>query len=193
VRWARAHAAEYGFDPARFGMVGDSAGGHITLVMGFTGDKPELEGAEYGWADQSSAIQVICDMYGPAVLHGDDNEWYRQSGVRRMISQARAESEEKHVSAYENAFGTSNRSLLRLISPISMVHKDIPPTMIQQGMSDAVVAYQHSTLLAERIVEVCGPERVLLRTYPERNHSDKDFMTLENCKEVLAFFDQYLK
>ena len=193
VRWARAHAAEYGFDPDHFGMIGDSAGGHITLTMGFTGDWVEYEGKEFGWADQSSKLQAICDMYGPSILFADEDEWYRQSKVRRMATAPVAEGEEAPPTMYDLAFGTRNKNLLRVISPYSMVHKDIPPTMIQQGMVDAVVPYQHSTLLAERIVEVCGADRVHLCTYPERNHSDKDFMTLENCKEVLAFFDKYLK
>ena len=103
------------------------------------------------------------------------------------------EEGEKKVSMYEQAFGTLNKSLLKVISPYNMVHKDIPPTMIQQGMSDAVVAYQHSTVLAEKIAKVCGEDRVVLKCYEGRNHSDKDFMTEENCKEVLEFFDKYLK
>ncbi|MBO7739178.1 MAG: alpha/beta hydrolase [Oscillospiraceae bacterium] len=193
VRWARAHAAEYGIDPDHFGMIGDSAGGHITLTMGFTGDWVEYEGKEFGWADQSSKLQAICDMYGPSILFADEDEWYRQSKVRRMATAPVAEGEEAPPTMYDLAFGTRNKNLLRVISPYSMVHKDIPPTMIQQGLADAVVPYQHSTLLAERITEVCGADRVHLCTYPERNHSDKDFMTYENCKEVLEFFDKYLK
>ncbi|MDD6189063.1 MAG: alpha/beta hydrolase [Clostridiales bacterium] len=192
VRWARANADQYGFDPERFGMVGDSAGGHITLTMGFTANRVEYEGEEYGWAGQSTKLQAICDMYGPSVLYADEDAWYRESKVRRMISAPAADGSEA-PSMYDMAFGTNNKTLLKLISPISMVHKDIPPTMIQQGLDDAVVPYQHSTLLAEKITEVCGADRVLLRTYPGRNHSDKDFMTLENCKEVLEFFDKYLK
>lgn len=192
VRWARANAAKYGFDPERFAMTGDSAGGHITLTMGFTGDWVEYEGEEYGWAGYSTKLQAICDMYGPSILYADEDEWYRESKVRRMAA-APAEGENAPPSAISMAFGTENKNLLRLISPYHMVHKDIPPTMIQQGMADAVVPYQHSTLLAGRITEICGSDRVLLRTYPERNHSDRDFRTKANCEEVLAFFDKYLK
>ncbi|MBQ8831254.1 MAG: alpha/beta hydrolase [Oscillospiraceae bacterium] len=191
VRWARANAAQYGFDPEKFAMVGDSAGGHITLVMGFTGGWVEYEDEEYGWAGYSTKLQAICDMYGPSIIYADEDQWYRESGVPCM--KIMPENGGKAISMYEQAFGTMNKSLLRVISPYNMVHKDIPPTMIQQGMADAVVAYQHSTLLAEKIAKVCGEDRVVLKTYAERNHSDKDFMTEENCKEVLEFFDKYLK
>ena len=34
IRWVRAHAAQYGFDPNRVGMMGFSAGGHLTSTVG---------------------------------------------------------------------------------------------------------------------------------------------------------------
>ena len=34
VRWIRAHAADYQLDPARLGALGDSAGGHLSLILG---------------------------------------------------------------------------------------------------------------------------------------------------------------
>lgn len=186
VRWARANAAQYELDPFRFGMLGDSAGGHITLMMAFTANRPEYEGEKYGWAGYSSELRAVCDMYGPSDLAADDGEFYRESQVPRMIWGEGGD-------AYAVPFGTKERPLRELISPISLVHKDIPPVLIQQGGMDAIVAYQHSTLLAERIKKICGEDRVDLRLYPERNHSDKAFMTDENCAEVVKFFDKYLK
>lgn len=34
MRWVRAHAAQYGYDPNRVGMMGFSAGGHLTSTVG---------------------------------------------------------------------------------------------------------------------------------------------------------------
>ena len=56
-----------------------------------------------------------------------------------------------------------------------------------------MVPKQHSILVAERIREVCGPDRVDLRLYPGRSHSDREFMTEANCAEACAFFDKDLK
>lgn len=184
VRWARAHAAQYGFDPARFGMVGDSAGGHLSLMVGFTANHPEYEGEQYGWAGYSSEVQAIIDMYGPAVLDGDANAWLAENGLPPRPATS--------SDAMSRTF-TADKNMLRLISPISYVHRNIPPTMIQQGGSDPVVPKQHSILTAKRIEEVCGKARVDLRIYPERTHSDHAFMTEENCKEAVEFFDRYLK
>ena len=37
VRFTRAHAAEYGINPDKFGIFGASAGGHLSLTMGTQG------------------------------------------------------------------------------------------------------------------------------------------------------------
>ena len=34
VRWLRGHAARYNLDPARFGAMGPSAGGHLVAMLG---------------------------------------------------------------------------------------------------------------------------------------------------------------
>ncbi|MBP7951130.1 MAG: prolyl oligopeptidase family serine peptidase [Verrucomicrobiales bacterium] len=38
VRFIRSHAANYGVDPARLGVFGASAGGHLSLMLGTTGE-----------------------------------------------------------------------------------------------------------------------------------------------------------
>lgn len=37
IRWLRAHAKQYGFDPDRFGVWGSSAGGHLVALVGTSG------------------------------------------------------------------------------------------------------------------------------------------------------------
>ena len=193
VRWARANAKQYLFDPEKFGMVGDSAGGHLTLMVGFTAGHPEYEGEQYGWAGVSSAVQAIIDMYGPSILDADRDAFLKESGVPAMSFGAPPPKEgSAPASGMAGAF-TADMNMLHLISPIQYVHKDIPPTMIQQGEKDPIVPKQNSTLLAEKIRRICGPDRVDLRLYPERTHSDGAFMGTENCMEVLPFFDKYLK
>lgn len=186
VRWARANAARYGLDPERIGMIGDSAGGHLTLMVGFTAGHPEYEGEQYGWAGVSSAVQAVVDMYGPTDLGADTSAWLAESGVPGLPPSPGGRS------IYDTAF-TKDKNMLKLISPISYVHKGIPPTMIQQGRLDPVVPFQHSTSLAEKIEKICGKDRVELHLYEDRTHSDEKFMTYDNCLEVVRFFDRHLK
>ena len=45
VRWLRANAATYHFDPDHIGAWGHSAGGHLAALLGTSGGVAELEGA----------------------------------------------------------------------------------------------------------------------------------------------------
>jgi len=187
VRWARAHAEEYGFDPDRFAMAGDSAGGHITLMLGYTAGHPEYAGEEYGWPGVSDKLQAICSMYGPSTLAEPTTRFFRESGVKRI----RREDPNARTH-YDFVFGTDNIDLLKLTSPLSFVTKDIPPTLLLHGVQDGVVPYQQSTILADRIREVCGEDRVEIILYEDRNHADYPFNTKENSDTIAAFLNKVL-
>ncbi len=41
VRWLRAHATEYHIDPKHIGAYGNSAGGHLAMLLGMTGENAD--------------------------------------------------------------------------------------------------------------------------------------------------------
>ena len=42
VQYVRAKAANLGVDPERIGMIGDSAGGHLSALVALAGDEPQF-------------------------------------------------------------------------------------------------------------------------------------------------------
>lgn len=77
VRYLRANADKYGFDPNRFGVWGSSAGGHLVALLGTTGDVKEFEkGQNLG---VSSRVQAVCDYFGPTDFTLMSSFWSRIS------------------------------------------------------------------------------------------------------------------
>lgn len=190
VRWARANAAAYCFDPERFAVMGDSAGAQLSLMVGFTPDCPELEGEKYGWPGVSSRVQAVVDLYGPVLLGADNFALLEETGVPKLSLTG---SYDRAPLDKMMAYLSADPDLLPIISPIAYVHKDIPPVLILQGESDPIVPKQHSTALFDRINAVCGLGRAELKLYPERVHADFAFMTGETAETVVAFLNRYLK
>lgn len=66
IRFLRAHAEEYGIDPDRVAIGGESAGGNLASMAGVTNDIPEFDVGEN--REHSSRVSAVVNYYGPAVL-----------------------------------------------------------------------------------------------------------------------------
>ncbi|SLM61953.1 MULTISPECIES: alpha/beta hydrolase [Dickeya] len=62
VRYLRAHASEYGIDPTRIGVLGDSAGGYVSQLVGTTNGEKAFDKGDY--LDKSSDVQAVVTLYG---------------------------------------------------------------------------------------------------------------------------------
>jgi len=65
VQFIRAHAAEHGLDPDRIGLIGDSAGAHLSAMVALAGEEPLFAG-DYGdlQAATSCKVKAVIGFYG---------------------------------------------------------------------------------------------------------------------------------
>lgn len=62
IRWVHAHAGDYGIDPNRIYMIGNSAGGHLVSLVATLGEGPyERIG---GWEDARSDVRAVISASG---------------------------------------------------------------------------------------------------------------------------------
>src|SRR5438552_11202306 len=128
VRWIRANAATYHFDPDHIGAWGHSAGGHLAALLGTSGGIAELEGAGDN-STFSSRVQAVCDMSGPS----DIPQFYE------TVSNSNNGMAGIAKSSIERFLGGSveqNRGKAIAASPTTYVSKDDAPFLIIHGEND---------------------------------------------------------
>lgn len=176
VRWLRRNAKKYGLNPAKIGVWGSSAGGHLVALMGTL---PYAEKEEV-----SSRVQAVCDWYGPSELlsmppnkvgRGRTEEDVANSNGAKLLGCTVKDCPE--VARQASALG--NVSLGD--APFLIMHGDLDPGVpLSQSTRLFLKLKAHGVLAELEIVEGGG-------------HGGPRFSTQAIQNRVLKFFDRYLK
>jgi acetyl esterase/lipase len=138
VRFLRAHAGDYNLDPNRIGVVGDSVGGQIALLVGLTDSSAGWDVGEY--LEYSSQVQAVVDFFGPTDL--------TDPSLYDLI-----------VKRGQRAFWNISFNSPELIkaSPITYVKQDAPPIFIAHGSLDLDVRLVQSQLFYDKMHALGAP------------------------------------
>ncbi len=172
VRWLREHAEEYHLDPERIGVWGHSAGGHLSALLGTSGDRQTPEDAPVV-ERYSVQVQAVATLAGPADLIRI-GEWNPDPNS--------CESQLLGGPVLER------RELARNASPVAFVNRAMPPFLIIHGTHDDLVPFQQAVLLYEALKAV-GADVTFVPV--EGGHNLHDDWRIE-VREVLAFFQKKL-
>jgi len=176
VRWLRANADKYGIDPGRIGTTGDSAGGHLALFLGLTGDVREFDGTDGGNLDQSSRVSCIVDVYGPSDFTKSYDKSVDAAQVLPLFLGGDLQTaRHKHI----------------LASPLNWVTPNAAPTLAVHGTKDTYVAYEQAVWLVERLR--AADVEVDLLTLEGAGHGFKGEDAKRAQEAMFAFFDKHLK
>jgi acetyl esterase/lipase len=123
VRWLRAHAGEYNLDRDHIGAYGNSAGGHLALLLAMAGRDAGLEG-DGPYRGESSLVQAAASDSGPVDLIAQHRNSQISAVVGRFLG---GTPEGERATAYRKA------------SPLGYVRADTPPLLLIYGASDLQV------------------------------------------------------
>lgn len=180
VRYVRHHAAEYGVDPNRLGMVGGSAGGHLSLMIATRGGPGDPDAAD-PVDRESSAVQAVAIFFPVTDLLnlGSSTENLGDGGPPK---------------SYRKSFGpdAANLEIWKQIgrdtSPIYHVHAGMPPVLIHHGDADTLTPLEQSQWFRKRAAEV-GVD-VPIVVHPGKSHGWTT-MTLD-LFDFVRWFDKHL-
>jgi acetyl esterase/lipase len=135
VRTVRARAGEWGVDPDRIGMIGFSAGGHLTATAGtqFEDGNPDATDPVEG---VSSRPDFLILMY--AVITMTDP--HTHAGSRRNLLGEKPDT-----------------ALIEAMSAEKRVTRDSPPAFLMHTGDDPVVPVQNSVLFYQALVDAGVP------------------------------------
>ncbi|WP_254508520.1 alpha/beta hydrolase [Anatilimnocola floriformis] len=176
VRYLRANAAEYKINPALFGAIGFSAGGHLSMMLGTMGKDDGLEGSG-GNADQSSQVQTVVAFFGPTDLTRTDIPALSVGLVSNFLG-----------STPEEDKGERKRA-----SPITYLDQGDAPMLLFQGTKDPLVPHTQATIMADAMTKVGVPGRVELLLGGDHGGNWGGEEYLRTWEQSLKFFGNHLK
>jgi acetyl esterase/lipase len=183
IRFLRANATKYNLNPNRFGVGGDSAGGHLAAFVGTSGGFKEMEG-DLGNANVSSRVQAVVDLFGPTDL----TLMARQAGPRSLI---RHDTTNCPESLLLGGLVQEKRELAASANPLTYIDKSDPPFLIMHGDNDQIVPLGQSVILAKALIDA-GVE-VTMRTIPGAGHEGPQFHSAESRRLIEEFLARNLK
>jgi acetyl esterase/lipase len=176
IRWLRANAQTYGYNPDCVIAAGASAGGHLVALLGTTGDSEELEGNVGGNREQSSRVQAVVDYYGATdfLLRSRTQSWkvnkpgsvvYNLLGgpANQLVDKAKQASAKFHV--------TPNDA----------------PLLVFHGGKDTTVLMNQTDAIEEAYKKHNLP--VTVYRLKDAGHGGFVFYSAENAKHLCEFLE----
>jgi acetyl esterase/lipase len=189
IRWVRAHANEYQFDPEKIVAWGGSAGGNLAALAGTADNIPLLDDTTLGYANYSSSVQVVIDWFGPTQLLPGNQ---KVSDTDNRVQTTVLNSNESDSQAQKRKLGAMIDNVKR-INPSLYVTENDPPFLIQHGSDDPMVPLWHSLEFAQALEKVLGKEKVTVHVMEGAKHGGPEFESKENLDRVFAFIGYYLQ
>lgn len=187
IRFLKAKSKRYNIDTTKFGIMGESAGGHLAAMAGLTGNNREFDKGDY--LDFSSEVQAVCTWYLPSKL--DD--------VPPPEFVYNPETDAKYGELKEFIYGQSSSESLLIgknaqlcreqavaASPVSYVTKEAPPFLIFHGTKDSIVPFSQSKLMYELLLEKNVPADFVI--VDGADHADLHFFQKETWDLIVEFF-----
>ncbi|MCQ2182528.1 MAG: alpha/beta hydrolase [Bacteroidales bacterium] len=175
IRFVRANAEKYHFDPEFVATSGFSSGGHLSSLAATSGDVAELEGTVGEYGSFSSRVNAACDWSGPIdmlKMNCDEPRKWGNTPEEALVGHDYADE-------YEQQF--------RAISPITYIDPSDPPLIIFHGVKDNVVPCCQGVELFEALDK--AGIRTGLHLEPEGGHGFNMY-TESNLKSMVEFLNK---
>ncbi len=182
VIWVKEHAARYGGDPDRVGVIGGSAGGHLAALVAWASDDPYFNPTGALQSDYDSDVKVA-GLYYPVI---DLDRTFKDvgDGLSPLAGLY-----------FTGKTGDDYREALIHLSPRNHVDANAVPAIFLTGDADELDLYPQSVKYSERLREM-GVDSELYTAHGKKHGFTWNYWEPESVGSVDAlvrFFDKHLK
>ena len=172
MRWFRGNAPSLGVDASRIAVLGNSAGGHLALLLAGTVGHAEFEGDGGNRGIDTSPVAVVA-VYPPVRLDVGERTSGGTAAATLLGNQATAEA-------------------ARAASPMEYVRSSFPPTFFLHGNADKVVPVSASINMYNALAEAGA--RVEMHIYAGQPHTWVRWpkWVQPTMDEAAVFLDRYV-
>jgi len=174
VQHIRKHADDYGIDPKQLGVIGASAGGHLSLMVATRGK--EFSGNQEGLVRAVAIFFPVTDVLNPGKPSENEINNDPPKKFRKLFG-----IDPDNMDAW-NRVG-------RQLSPLYHIDEDTPPVLIIHGDDDEVVPIQQSEWYIEA-AEKNGATAKLIR---KRGKGHGWATILWDMRKFAKWFDKHLE
>ncbi len=180
VRFIRHNAKKYEIDPGKLGLIGMSAGGHLTLTLATQGTPGDPK-AKDPIDRESSQVQAAVSFFPPTDFLNYGNPGVDAVGVGIL--------KDYHAAFGPAVYTPEQRKIIgQAVSPANFVHADMPPTLIIHGDADQLVPVQQSRWFLEKAQAVKAPVKLIERAGKGHGWTDVE----PDLDATNAWFEEHL-
>jgi acetyl esterase/lipase len=181
VAFLRAHGADYGLDPARMALWGQSAGGFLAVSTA-------ISLSEAG----APALGVV-DFYGPMDFSTMDGDMAALGMVAAMGATNDIASPESQLLGFDVTLDPAAARAAGPVGRLDGVRIALPPIMIRHGDQDNLVAHTQSERLAKAWAQTDPTAVVDFGLVASAGHGTSEFNAAGVVTPLTAFLTNVLK
>lgn len=192
VRFIKHHAGRFGIDPNKLGVIGGSAGGHLSLMLGNAFQAADPKAAD-PLRRHSSRVAAVACFFPPT----DFLNWSREGEVQLGEGELRTfrppfdfttrDPKTNKLVVIEDP--QQRQAIGKTISPYYYVSKNSAPALIIHGDADKLVPLFQAQRIAEKYKEVGVPCELIVR-----RGAGHGWLGLDKDLQLFAdWFDKHLR
>ena len=184
VRFVKANAVQYGFDPDKIVIWGESAGAYLSLMTALTPGVEALDADVTDYAEISSDVTALVSFYAPVEFY----TLYEEAGKPDSAANSfESKFLGQDITADKNATYETYWETYTDTVPADL------KVWIQVGNADKKVPYTQSVNFADRLKNYIPEENIAYSIIEGADHEDDLFYTDENLDAIFAWLDSFIK